>query len=199
MRRYELLRITIYVIVGLSLAYALDNTPLGGYIPESIGRNMGRIVIAFVLLMMLTPVVFLIADIIDWTRETGSLIRALRRFTPTGVIGFIVVVNMFLFFVLAIFFDGGAFPWGESSGGRYWIVANFADKEISESWFRFGYWQGLSAWAGMGIYGAGAFGYKFFKSMQNEQEKQAIRDAGGLIFTIAWLAFVLWNGAKILT
>lgn len=199
MRRYELLRITIYVVVGLGLAYALHNTPIGGYIPDSIGRNMGRIVIGFVMLMMLAPLILLVRDISDWRKQGGSYVAALGRFTFSGIVGFIVAANMYLFFLLAFFFDGGAFPWGEISGARYWIDANMRETEVSESWFWFSYWQGLTAWAGAGIYGVGAFGFKFLKSIRDDQAKQALRDAGSILFVAAWLIFVLWEADRIVS
>ena len=55
-------------------------------------------------------------------------------------------LNLLLFFVLGIFFDGGAYPWGELRDGRYFIVNNQGTREVSESWFRFTFWQGALAW-----------------------------------------------------
>lgn len=64
---------------------------------------------------------------------------------------YILIVNVLLFFVLGVLFDGAAFPYGEIDDARYWIVNNAGTREVSESWFWFTYWQGLSAWLGIGL------------------------------------------------
>jgi hypothetical protein len=72
--------------------------------------------------------------------------------TLSTAIFFLIVANMFLYFVLGIFFDGGAFPYGEIEQGRFWVDNNDGRREVSEAWFRFTFWQGIGAWSGLGLF-----------------------------------------------
>ena len=94
------------------------------------------------------------------------------------VVFYIFMVNVILFFVLGILFDGAAFPYGEIHDGRYWIVNNAGTREISESWFWFTYWHGLAAWLGVGlIIGIGAISDLALNNWTGELKKVLSRIA----------------------
>ena len=56
MRRYEALRIIVYLAIGFLLFYVLRATEIWAYIPETVSKNIGRIFMGFLMLLMLTPV-----------------------------------------------------------------------------------------------------------------------------------------------
>lgn len=60
----------------------------------------------------------------------------------------ILAINGLLFFVLAFLFDGGAYPWGEIRGDKFFVVSETSQTEVSRNWFWATYWQGLFVWVG---------------------------------------------------
>jgi hypothetical protein len=103
---------------------------------------------------------------------------------------YLFVANTILFFVLAIFVDGGAFPWGEIRGEHFLIVNNQGTREITENWFWFTYWQGFSAWIGIG-------GFLIFGSLYDLILTVKVGGTKGisgplvmLVFTSIWVVFV---------
>ena len=103
---------------------------------------------------------------------------------------------MYLFLVLAAFFDGGAYPWGETGGGGYFIVHNMGATAVSEDWFWISYWQGLSAWAGIGLYMVGGSFWKLIEDARRNDESEAVRSAFGLLF-ILWPGWVSFSGKRL--
>lgn len=83
-----------------------------------------------------------------WTWDT----QLLKSGSISQTIFYLICANALVSFVLGIFFDGGAFPWGEIRGDQFLIVNNQGTKEVSGSWFWFTYWQGLSAWISIGLF-----------------------------------------------
>jgi len=131
-------------------------------------------------------------------RTPTFLARIIKESKWYDFIGAAVLANFFLFAVLAMFFEGGAFLWGEIIGSNYYVTSNVGDFEVS-AWFWISYWQGLSAWAGAGIYGVGAFLHKLIADATSEDDAQVNRSAFGLLFVLAWLGFVLWGAVRIVS
>ena len=117
--------------------------------------------------------------------------------TPGKYFTYIVVSNFILFGVLAVFFEGGAFPWGEIKGGNFYVSSNIATATVSSSWFWLTYWQGLSAWAGMGIYGVVRFALEAINAEDENREVEARNHKYGVGFMFFWLLIVLGNGIAI--
>lgn len=102
------------------------------------------------------------------------------------IIFFLIVANMILFFILGIFFDGGAFPYGEIEGGRFWIDNNDGRREVSEAWFRFTFWQGIGAWSGLGLFFAVNSTRELFRTRGFSNLSKA------LVLSIAFYAWTLF-------
>ena len=103
--------------------------------------------------------------------------------------------------MLHAFFDGGAYPGGEIIGSIYTVIGD-PDREqlrvtVSPQWFWITYWQGLIAWASIGVYVITAFGYQAHKSAQSGVQERSVRHLAGSVLAVIWLIFVIWNAIKI--
>jgi len=106
--------------------------------------------------------------------------------------------NLLIFIILVIYFDGGAYPWGQIRANKHFVVANMVETEVSSMWFWVTYWQGLAAWVGPGIYGVCAFGNELSKSSKQEDERKSAQNMSGLFFVLLWTAFTIWVAVGIL-
>lgn len=64
----------------------------------------------------------------------------------------LIIGNMILFFIFGVFFDGGAFPYGEIRVEEYWIANNDGARPVSRTWFWVTFWQGFVAWFSVGLF-----------------------------------------------
>ena len=104
-----------------------------------------------------------------------------------------ICVNGFIFFFLVIFFDGGAFPWGEIRGDRYFVITNSGETEISRRWFYVSFWHGAITWASAGICILIVWMESFISSCRRRKWAEALGRLGGSLFIAAWLAFMVFE------
>ena len=197
MKRIETLRAIIYLGLGFAVFYAMGSDFFWDHVPAPISENIGRIFYGFILLMIASPVIIVLVDAVMTQERPSFLARVLKESKWYEFLGALVFANFILLTVLAMFFEGGAYPWGEIIGSNYYVISNIGDFEVSADWFWISYWQGLSAWAGAGVYGLGAFLSKVISDVKRDDQREAVRSAYGLLFVLAWLAFVLWDAARI--
>lgn len=110
--------------------------------------------------------------------------------TISLVVFYVLVANMFLFFVLGVFFDGGAFPWGQTDGERFWIDNNDGRREVSAEWFQFTFWQGITAWAGIGLFFAASSSWGLVRNVWNRKFREAFKYMLVLTACAAWTIFI---------
>jgi hypothetical protein len=199
MKRLETLRAFVYLGIGFALFYAMGSDLFWDYVPAPISENIGRIFAGMLLLLMVSPVIFVLVNAVITKERPSFLARILKESKWYEKLGGVVWVNMWLLAVLALFFEGGAYPWGEIIGSNYYVISNIGEFEVSRDWFWISYWQGLSAWAGAGIYGVGAFLRKLIQDAKRDDQREAVRSAFGLLFVLAWLGFVLWGAVRIVS
>lgn len=199
MKRIETLRAIIYLAIGFAAFYAMGSDFFWDHIPPRIRENIGKGFAGVLLLLMISPVIIVLVDAVFSRKSPTFLARILKESKWYELIGAAVFANIFLFAVLAIFFEGGAYPWGEIQGGNYYVISNIGEFKVSADWFWISYWQGLSAWAGAGIYGVGALLHKLITDARHEDMAMVNRSAFGLLFILAWLGFVLWGAVGIVS
>jgi len=157
MKRIETLRAIIYLGLGFAVFYAMGSDFFWDHVSAPIGENIGKIFAVLLLLLMVSPVLIVLVDAVFSKEHPTFLARIIKESKWYEFIGAALVADMFLLGVLALFFEGGAFPWGVIHGGNYYVISNMGDFQVSADWFWISYWQGLSAWAGLGIYMVGPF------------------------------------------
>lgn len=199
MKRIETLRAIIYLGLGFAVFYAMGSDFIWDHVPAPISENIGKIFAGLLLLLMVSPVLIVLVDAVFSKERPTFLARIIKESKWHDFIGAAVLANFILFAVLAMFFEGGAFPWGEIIGGNYYVTSNIGEFQVSGDWFWISYWQGLSAWTGAGIYGIGAFLHKLIADARSEDDAQVSRSAFGLLFVLAWLGFVLWGAVRIVS
>jgi len=199
MKRIETLRAIIYLGLGFAVFYAMGSDFFWDHVSAPIGENIGKIFAVLLLLLMVSPVLIVLVDAVFSKEHPTFLARIIKESKWYEFIGAALVADMFLLGVLALFFEGGAFPWGVIHGGNYYVISNMGDFQVSADWFWISYWQGLSAWAGLGIYMVGAFLHKLVADARSEDDAQISRSAFGLLFALAWLGFVLWGAVRIVS
>ncbi len=99
--------------------------------------------------------------------------------------------------ILGVFFDGGAYPYGDIRGERFLIVDNQGTREVSENWFWFTYWQGLISWGGIGAFFVGGALYELVLTIRAGGLKTIAGLSAVLIFALIWLFFVLIGAVRI--
>lgn len=109
----------------------------------------------------------------------------------------VIVFNALLFFILAILFDGGAFPWGEIRDSSYWIVTGTKEVMISKHWFWFTYWQGLFVWLGVGLIIFVLSIQLLFEKETWKNWKESIKSFFAFLFICLWIFFILKNALHI--
>ncbi len=199
MKRLETLRAFVYLGIGFVVFYAMGSDFFWDHVPAPISENIGRIFYVFILLMIVSPVIIVLADAVITKKRPSFLARVLKESKWYEYLGALIFANFCLLTVLAMFFEGGAYPWGEIIGGNYYVMSNIGEFEVSADWFWVSYWQGLSAWAGAGLYGVGAFLHKVISDVKRDDQREAVRSAYGLLFVLAWLGFVLWGAVRIVS
>jgi len=199
MKRIETLRAIIYLAIGFGVFYAMGSDFFWDHVPAPISENIGRIFAGMLLLLMVSPVIIVLVNAVITKERPSFLARILKESKWYETLGGVVYVNMWLLAVLASFFQGGAYPWGEIIGSNYYVISNIGEFEVSRDWFWISYWQGLSAWAGAGIYGVGAFLRKLIQDAKRDDQREAVRSAFGLLFVLGWLGFVLWGAVRIVS
>jgi hypothetical protein len=112
-------------------------------------------------------------------------------------ITYVVVANFILFAVLAVFFEGGAFPWGEINDGRFSVSSNIVVAQVSQFWFWFTFWQGLSAWAGAGIYAVINFASEAIKAEDEKRKADAAKHKSGIFIILVFLLLIFGNAIAI--
>ena len=199
MKRIETLRAIIYLGLGFGVFYAMGSDFFWDHVPAPISENISRIFAGLLLLLFISPVIIVLVDAVISKEKPTFLKRVLIKIKWYEILGGVVYVNLWLLAVLALFFEGGAYPWGEIIGSNYYVISNIGEFEVSRDWFWISYWQGLSAWAGAGIYGVGAFLRKLIQDAKRDDQREAVRSAFGLLFVLAWLGFVLWGAVRIVS
>ena len=199
MKRPETLRTFVYLGIGFAVFYAMGSDFFWDHVPAPVSDNIGKIFAGVLLLLMISPVIIVLVDAVITKERPSFLARVLKESKWYEYLGAIVFANFFLFAVLAMFFEGGAYPWGEIIGSNYYVSSNIGEFEVSADWFWISYWQGLSAWAGAGLYGVGAFLHKVISDAKRDDQREAVRSAYGLLFALAWLGFVLWGAVGIVS
>ena len=199
MKRIETLRAIIYIGFGFSVFYAMGSDFFWDHVPAPVSDNIGKIFAGVLMLLMVSPVLIVLVDTVITKERPSFLARVLKESKWYEYLGVLVWANFFLFGVLAGFFEGGAFPWGEIIGSNYYVSSNIGEFEVSADWFWVSYWQGLSAWAGAGLFGVGAFLRQVISDVKRDDQRAAIRSAYGLLFVLAWLGFVLWGAVGIVS
>ena len=199
MKRIETLRAFVYLGIGIAVFYAMGSDFIWDHVPAPVSENIGKIFAGVLMLLMVSPVIIVLVDAVITKERPSFLARVLKKSKWYEYLGALVMANYFLFGVLAGFFEGGAFPWGEIIGSNYYVISNIGEFEVSADWFWISYWQGLSAWAGAGLYGVGTILHKLIQDTRDEDEAAVNRDAFGLLFVLAWLAFVLWGAVGIVS
>jgi hypothetical protein len=196
MKKIETLRAIIYLGIGFAVFYAMGSDFFWDHVPAPVSENIGKIFAGVLLLLMISPVIIVLVDAVITKERPSFLARVLKKSKWYEYLGALVFANLFLFVVLAMFFEGGAYPWGEIIGSNYYVSSNIGEFEVSADWFWISYWHGLSAWAGAGIYGVGAFLSKVISDVRRDDQREAVRSAYGLLFVLAWLGFVLWGAVR---
>ncbi len=199
MKRPETLRTFVYLGIGFAVFYAMGSDFFWDHVPAPVSDNIGKIFAGVLLLLMISPVIIVLVDAVITKERPSFLARVLKESKWTKYLGALVFANFLLFAVLAMFFEGGAYPWGKIIGSNYYVKSNIGEFEVSADWFWVSYWQGLSAWAGAGLYGVGAFLHKLITDAKDEDEATVNRSAFGLLFILAWLGFVLWGAVRIVS
>ena len=199
MKRIETLRAIIYLAIGFAVFYAMGSDFFWDHIPPRIRENIGKGFAGALLLLMISPVIIVLVDAVFSKESPTFLARIVKQSKWYELIGAVVFANIFLFAVLALYFEGGAYPWGEFQGGNYYVISNIGEFKVSADWFWISYWQGLSAWAGAGIYGVGAFLHQLVSDAKGDDEARVNRSAFGVLFTLTWLGFVLWGAITIVS
>lgn len=111
---------------------------------------------------------------------------------------YVIGANMFVFFLLSIFFNGGAFPYGEVVGEKFLIADNAGTRHVSKSWFWFTFWQGFIAWGGIGLFFACGATWDLFQSFRAGASGRALVHVAVLILSLIWLFFVGMHALEIL-
>ncbi len=62
MKRFEVLRIIIYLTVGVGLVYALGSDFIWDHVPAPISENIGKVFAGLLLILMVAPVIIVLVD-----------------------------------------------------------------------------------------------------------------------------------------
>lgn len=197
MKMFETLRAFVYLGIGFALFYAMGSDFFWDHVPAPVSENIGKIFAGLLMLLMISPLIFVLVDAVITKERPSFLARVLKKSKWYEILGVLLCANFFLLAVLALYFEGGAYPWGEIIGSNYYVISNMGEFEVSADWFWVSYWHGLSAWAGAGLYGVGAFLHQVISNVKRDDQRQAVRSAYGLLFVLVWLTFVAWDAARI--
>jgi len=199
MKRLETLRAFVYLGLGFAVFYAMGSDFFWDHVPAPISENIGKIFAGLLLFLMVSPFLYVLVDAVISKERPSFLARTIRKSKWYEILGAAIWVNFFLFIVSALYFEGGAFPWGEKIGSNYYVMSNMGEFEVSADWFWVSYWHGLSAWAGFGIYGVGGFLRQLISNAKRDDERAAVKSALGLLFILAWLIVILGIAVRIVS
>ena len=199
MKRIETLRAFVYLGIGFAVFYAMGSDLFWDHVPAPVSENIGKIFAGVLMFLMFSPVIMVLVDAVITKERPSFLARILKKSKWYEILGVLLYANFFLLAVLALYFEGGAYPWGEIIGSNYYVISNMGEFEVSADWFWVSYWQGLSAWAAAGIYGVGGFLAKVISDVKRDDQREAVRSTYGLLFMLAWLGFVLWGAVRIVS
>jgi hypothetical protein len=190
---YETLRSVGILIIGF-LIFGI----FWEYAPDNVADRVAQFMLALLVIVMAAPLLLIFVDTPSSTEASGSRWRFSPRLSISGFAIFVLYANWIVFIVLAIYFDGGAYPWGEIRDGQYFIVAQMTETEISHKWFWITYWQGLTVWAGTGIYGLFGISNQLLKSSQQDDHREPNQHVTGLLIASLWTVLVFWGAVKII-
>lgn len=171
------------------------------YAPNSVTKPATTFLKLLLMAAFFTPFIVSFAALWSTVDAPRTWRKVVRRVSLSNVIAAFVFLNLYIYAVLALFFDGGAYPFGKISGNTYIVVSDAVVEglhvQVSHGWFWFTYWQGVVAWSGMGAYGSARFIQAMYGSIRSDSREHTARYIAGFVFSIIWLSYVIWNAIRI--
>ena len=171
------------------------------YAPNSVTKPATTFLKLLLMAAFFTPFIVSFAALWSSVDAPRRWRKVVRRVSLSNVITAFVFLNFYIYAVLVLFFDGGAFPSGKISGNTYIVVSDAVVEgfhvQVSHEWFWFSYWQGVVAWIGMGAYGSAKFIQAMYGSIRSGSRERTARYFAGFVFSIIWLSYVIWNAIRI--
>jgi len=192
-KRYDTLRSVGILVIGF-LIFGI----FWEYAPDIVADRVAQFMLALLVFVMAASLLLIFVNGLSSADASGSHSPFSVRLSLSDVAILVIYANWIVFVVLAIYFDGGAYPWGEIRGNEYFVVAHKIETEISRKWFWITYWQGLTAWAGTGIYGVFCVRNQLLKSNQQDDHRKSAQHITGLLIASLWTVLVVWGAVKII-